>query len=260
MSLTRINTPIIIGVLSSGSGEGPIRRHSIRSTWGYRRTDIFFIVAGPWYDIEQEYNDYEDLLWIDKDEVYVTDTSVLTFKTESFIAVVYKHVLNYSYLLKTDDDSYVNISKLYNALLTDEPTQGTDYWGKCNDGGWKPHRNHDIRWQKKWYISYETYPEPSYPPYCQGAGFALSQNFLDCVVGDEHLARIRYMPNEDVAIGLLAERCNIKPFDDARVWIRWDESELTMEGKIIQHYVKSDVEMRGHHKNCTGVNGPIVTW
>lgn len=255
----QISSPIIFGVLSSGSGEGPKRRHSIRSTWAYRR-NVFFIVAGPWADIELEYYQYKDLLWIEKNEVYDTENSVLTFKTGSFLAVAYKNILNFSYLFKTDDDSYVNIEELHKALLIDEPTRLADYWGKCNNGGWKPHRNHDIPWQKKWYISYEIYPESSYPPYCQGAGFALSQRFLDCAVGANNLENIRYMPNEDVAIGLLAERCNINPLNDERVWIRWYESELTMAGKIVQHYVKNENEMRAHHKSCTGVRGPVLVY
>jgi len=75
---------VIIGVLSAAAGDGPTRRKSIRSTWGYRKEYVFFIVAGPWKDIAEEYQEHGDLLWIDKEEIYVTETSVLTLKTEAF--------------------------------------------------------------------------------------------------------------------------------------------------------------------------------
>lgn len=134
-----------------------------------------------------------------------------------------------------------------------------DYWGKCHYEAWKPHRNQEIPWQKKWFISFETYPEPEYPPYCQGAGIAVSRHFLECAIAQGHVANVRYMPNEDVAVGMLAERCGISPVNDDRVWIRWHEEDgVTMEGKIIQHYVQSEETMRLHHKSATGVMGPIL--
>ncbi len=102
------------------------------------------------------------------------------------------------------------------------------------------------------------YPEPEYPPFCQGAGIAMSKKFLDCAVGSGHISQIRYQPNEDVAIGLLAERCGVEPIHDDRVLIRYDDEELTMHKKIVQHYVKSEEAMRLHHKCVTGVRGPRI--
>ena len=86
----------------------------------------------------------------------------------------------------------------------------------------------------------------------------MSRRFLDCAVGLGHISKIRYQPNEDVAIGLLAERCNIKPKNNYGVLIRYeDENEpITMHKKIVQHYVKTEEEMRLHHKDVTGVLGP----
>ena len=56
------------------------------------------------------------------------------------------------------------------------------------------------------------YPEPYYPRYCQGAGFALSWKFVHCAAStNEHIAKARFMPFEDVAVGILAERCGYHP-------------------------------------------------
>ena len=52
----------------------------------------------------------------------------------------------------------------------------------------------------------------SFPRYCQGAGFALSRRFLECSGGDgQHIAKARFMPFEDVAMGLIAQRCDVTP-------------------------------------------------
>ena len=49
---------------------------------------VFFLVAGPWQDIDKEYEDHLDLLWIDDQEVHDGEKSVLTFKTLSFVSIV----------------------------------------------------------------------------------------------------------------------------------------------------------------------------
>jgi hypothetical protein len=109
----QLSSPIVIGVLSSASGTGPSRRKSIRSTWAYRRQDVLFIVAGPWEDIVDEYQRYRDLLWIDMEEIYITETSTLTYKTMAFLTIIYHqlsssshyhHDSPFSFLFKTDDD------------------------------------------------------------------------------------------------------------------------------------------------------------
>lgn len=61
------------------------------------------------------------------------------------------------------------------------------------------------------------------------------------------------MPNEDVAVGMLAERCDIEASSDERVWIRYDEEEdgINMDERVIQHYVKTEEEMNLFHKSVT---------
>lgn len=247
---------IIIGVLSGAAVKE--RRTWIRSTWAYNKRNVFFIVAGDFDSISEEYDEYQDIIWVDKEELYVTETSTLTYKTEAFLSIMYERVMmghqgsNVKYLFKTDDDSYCDYNQLHKVLT--EELNDVDYWGKCATGR-KPNRNHDVPWQRKWYISYEMYPEPEYPPYCAGAGYALSRKFLDCAIGEGHAAHVRYQPNEDVAVGLLAERCKVIALDDDRVSIRW-EGRPTMKNKVIQHYIKDENKMREHHRLITGVYGP----
>jgi hypothetical protein len=57
--------------------------------------------------------------------------------------------------------------------------------------------------------------------------------------------------HEDVAIGILAERCNVKATCDKRVWIRYDKEEdgVNMDERVVQHYVKSEEEICSCHES-----------
>lgn len=270
--------PIIIGILSSGLGAD--RRQSIRQTWASAQTNVyanvFFLVAGPWTDsLSSEYETYHDLLWINEEEVYDGEKSVLTYKTLSFVSVFYelskKLNWDFSYLFKSDDDSYINIHLLYSTLFNsthDFEKKPFDYWGWCQRKHFQPLREPE----NKWSVSYKTYPEPSYPRYCQGAGFTLSIKFVDCLMEGKHIANTRFMPFEDVAVGMLAERCSIEPYmvEDQSTFKmyrtdtqeeKWrvnqglrkiDVSRLPiadMRGKIVQHRIYSDIDMLEYHRS-----------
>lgn len=260
---------ILIGVLSAAGGEGPERRQSIRETWAQNHA-VLFLVAGPWEDIEEEYKTYHDLVWINEEEVYNGEKSVLTYKTMAFVQIAHNlstsNGFNIKYIFKTDDDSYVQIPLLYEVLL-ERDHEEYNYWGWCQDEEIKPVRDGGFKWS----ISYETYPESTFPRYCQGAGFALSWKFIDCAAGSKnHISRIRFMPFEDVAMGLLAFRCGMSPTmaGDKRLlhMYRTDRAEEVyrvnhgqdkidksmfpvpdMTGRILQHRIDGPWDMREHY-------------
>jgi hypothetical protein len=268
---------VIIGVLSAASGTGPNRRRYIRETWAYKVPGVFFIVAGPWENIENEYNLYQDMIWIDEDEIYQGEASVLTYKTVSFFAIA--HILSprpedggFVHAIKTDDDSYVNIGGIY-ALLQSDAAQAMHYWGHCPQYQVAPLRDPQL----KWAVSFKIYPEPMFPLYCQGAGFGLSRLLLQCAVDGNHVSKFRYNPFEDVAIGILAERCGKSPTMVAGVKVfRADSQEerdrvklnrkaadhhwkppANMKGKLIQHRVETEEDMINHHKSLDLVPHPL---
>ena len=203
--------PIIIGVLSAASSSGPKRRNYIRSTWASHTytNSTFFLVAGPWSAIQDEFEFYKDMIWIDEEEIYQGEKSVLTFKTTSYFAIV--HLLGkrvedggWRHAFKTDDDSYVNVGRIMEKFIeNDGKYRDLHYYGQCPQFQVLPSR--DV--QNKWPVTFQTYPEPKFPLYCQGAGFGLSRELVQTAVEQQHIANFRYMPFEDVSIGILAERC-----------------------------------------------------
>jgi hypothetical protein len=263
---------IFVGVLSGAAGKGPLHRDSVRATWALGHDAVFFIVAGPWEDIKEEYEKYRDLIWLDEEEVYEGEESVLPFKTELFVEVVYRYSTpgTMQYLFKTDDDSYVNLNALEEEILNS--TSRIDYWGCCTAHYFRPLRHPS----RKWMITFDLYPEEFYPLYCQGAGFAMSKDFASCMVDQNHLRYFRYNPFEDVSIGLLAERCGVQSKGNCRKVRQYrtkEASEIkqlvgeeterptvtflprpTMKETIVQHRVKTHFDMYAHHKcvleNC----------
>lgn len=262
---------IVIGVLSAASGDGPERRKSIRETWAMDHS-VFFLVAGAWDAIREEYDNYKDMIWLNDEEIYDGEKSVLTEKTLAFVQIIHDvsmtNKFDVKYVFKTDDDSFLNVEYLHKYLLTMQHDEEYNYWGWCRRIFFKPLRGDDYKWS----VSYKTYPEKYFPRYCQGAGFALSWKFLSCAAGHgQHIANMRFMPFEDVATGLVARRCNIVPTmtDDKRLlhMYRTDSSEERnrvnqgrpkidksklpipdMEGRIVQHRIHDAWDMREHFK------------
>jgi hypothetical protein len=201
---------IIVGILSAASGAGPRRRNYIRSTWASEQytKSVFFLVAGPWEDIREEFEFYRDLVWIDEEEVYKGEQSVLTFKTISYFAIV--HLLGskeqgWKHAIKTDDDSYLNLKRMEEKLISNVGEfKNLHYYGQCPRFQVSPSRDKG----NKWPVTFQTYPEPKFPLYCQGAGFGLSRELVREAVEGGHVANFRYIPFEDVSIGILVERCS----------------------------------------------------
>ena len=276
MAKIREAGPILVGVLSAAGGKGPERRNYIRSTWAGDFTGTIFLVAGPWEEIEKEYMFYRDMIWIDEKEAYEGEDSVLTYKTISYFTIAQMFAKKpedggLKHAIKTDDDSYVNIGALQKMLLGPEG-QHMHYYAHCPDYQLAPLRDREMKWK----VSFETYPEPMFPLYCQGAGFGLSRTVLDCLVSGHHVSNFRYIPFEDVSIGILAERCGyapkmiknkgIKPFradtPKERGCVRKnipmtkcykDDPEWPptpeMESTLVQHRVDTKEDMENIHKS-----------
>jgi len=249
---------IIVGVLSVPKNFG--WRESIRTTWAAtNNTAVFFVLAGPWNDIKEEYNMYKDIIWIDMEESF----RLITYKTSMFFQVVnimaFKLNLSYSHVLKTDDDSYVALGRLEQFVKREQPKH-LDYWGYSDMKYVKPLRNPKHRY----YESLDQYPEPYYPPYVNGAAILLSRQTVECVT--RTMQDARFLDLEDVFVGIVVARCGAIPShsDLVRVYrgsirvTRWTANEnnmqeVTMKNKIIQHRILSPEEMISHHESMKTV-------
>ena len=243
---------VIVGVLSTS--ENFRWRNVIRSTWAAENT-VFFVIAGSWDDIEEEYHRYKDIIWIDMEDSF----RLITYKTSMFFQVVNMMAselnLTYSHALKTDDDSYVAIGRL-EQLVTEEKPTTIDYWGYSDMKYVKPLRN----LKSRYYVSLDQYPEPYYPPYVAGAAILLSHKTVECVT--DEMQNARFLDMEDAFIGIVTARCGVIPTHSELVKVyrgsvglsRWTTTgnktlQVTMKGKIIQHRILNPEDMIAHHES-----------
>eukprot|EP00542_Grammatophora_oceanica_P012121 CAMPEP_0194031120 /NCGR_PEP_ID=MMETSP0009_2-20130614/4373_1 /TAXON_ID=210454 /ORGANISM="Grammatophora oceanica, Strain CCMP 410" /LENGTH=374 /DNA_ID=CAMNT_0038671191 /DNA_START=380 /DNA_END=1504 /DNA_ORIENTATION=+ len=254
---------IVFGVLSD-SWEG---RKAVRQTWGAQSGAegssyaVFFLVSSTNFTTtyEKEYNNYQDIIWIGKEDLYLD----LTYKTGALVLITDRFLpSDVPYIFKTDTDVYVNVPVLQKHLTpsltdTDQSSDADsnagapiDYYGWCLEPR-KPLRpdDHLESWSNpKWALSYEDYPEPYFPPYCIGRGYAMSRSrFLPCAAA--HFPTLRYLAFEDTAVGLLAERCNFTYTRIDKKNVGRDEYNTETPGrKVFQHGIKSIEQMKEYHE------------
>ena len=216
------SSDIVVGVLSYDKK----KRQLIRD---YYDENIYFIVGkkNGTFDTD-EFDTYKDIIMLDEEESYLSEDTILPYKTQVFFHAVHSNVESYQYVLKIDDDSLVNFDSLRKALTRVKP----DYWGNV----W--HNSVVIRDSKsKWFVSKSTYPEDHYPDYCSGGGYVLSRKTIDCVV--QKLADLTFMPNEDVSTGILAKQCQISATHTNKIKAVRSRSGSDF---IISHYHKWESE------------------
>ncbi|CDW57568.1 Galactosyl T domain containing protein [Trichuris trichiura] len=117
--------------------------------------------------LQRELETYEDIIQFSFLDTYKN----LTLKAISWLNWASKYCPNASYILKVDDDMFVNIFGIMRLLQKENarnPSVKTFYctvWTKM-----KPERNKE----SKWYVSYDEFSQRVYPKYCSGSSYSLT--------------------------------------------------------------------------------------
>ena len=190
--------PLRLVILVLSTPGGSLRRNAIRGTWlhdsprGKLKVTVRFLIGARDLSKEQvgnltaEEEMFHDILFLPRHkEAY----SNLTAKV--LLGIVWADQnLEFDYLVKADDDSYIRIAKLELALraLHCPPRL---YWGYF--------MGHAIpetsgRWRERhWTIC------PHYLPYAMGGGYVLSRSLVRLLGRLQH--RLKLYSNEDVSLG-----------------------------------------------------------
>ncbi|EDO34506.1 predicted protein, partial [Nematostella vectensis] len=193
------------------------QRNAIRRTWGraenwdclrlytnheeYSYQSVFMV--GSTTDavdnfVMDEAETYNDLLLGNFNDTY----SNLLFKSLMGLSWA-SNVVNCSYVIKTDDDVYLNMPKILQWLQTRNKTARL-YAGKVASG-WSPIRDPS----NKNFIPYTDYAKKTLPDFCPGTFYVLSRNILHFLLG---VARfIKPLQTEDVYIGMLVQAIGLDP-------------------------------------------------
>ncbi|KAI8780000.1 beta-1,3-galactosyltransferase 5 [Biomphalaria glabrata] len=211
------NSELVICV--DGSRNNNYTRQAIRKTWGsYANVSsnkaalIFFLGSehpstngsqSVQHYIDKEAELYGDIL----QEDYIDDYKNLTFKTLSILKWVTSRCPGSEFVLKADDDMYVNVHLLVQNLNNISQTKGKDYpfvFGFVINNI-IPHRNPS----SKWYTSEFEYKENTYPRFTSGTAYAMTTSAAKRLYKASF--QVPFFWLEDVYItGLCARKANVE--------------------------------------------------
>ena len=195
------------------------RRNLIRATWANvthvlgRRVVTIFLLGKSTDETKEEFVTKENEVFRDICKKDFLDTyRNLTLKTMMGLRWVDSFCNKTKFVLKIDSDTVPNLQNLVQhaeTLLNDTILEGFLYKGAFPVR--KVRKN--STWTK-WFVSWELYPHPTYPPYVNGPSYLLSGHLVNSAVSvSKH---IRYLPIEDVYVGMLMKTIGVAPKHERR--------------------------------------------
>lgn len=154
-------------ILVHTSPENINRRDVLRRTWASKNEtdiDIFFLTGEPAKTDTQQALEQEMLVhsnFIHGD--FLDSYNNLTYKHLMGLKYVFYHCPTIEYLVKIDDDVFVNIPVLKNFL-----EMYTKRFGQTRNILCSKRVNHPVLREGKWGVTTKEYPNATYPPHCLG--------------------------------------------------------------------------------------------
>jgi len=221
------SSSLLLLVLVRSAPENVENRRTIRETWGRGFHRVLFLLGAvesraAQAALEEENRTYRDL--------------VQGRFLDSYRNLTYKHIMGLKwtayycpgarYLLKTDDDVFVNSPAVLDFLSQDLSPWGARRLILCPTLTF----GHVVRSLKsKWRVSPQEYPGRIYPPYCAGWAVLYSADVVFLLYREAQ--RTEYFWVEDVHVtGILAARANLT---------RTPLGSLTLSRKQVQYLLRS---------------------
>ncbi|XP_073507044.1 beta-1,3-galactosyltransferase 1-like [Phyllobates terribilis] len=188
-------------------------RQIIRETWGNESLyDVkvvrIFLVGLPRIAtervqdlLEEESATFGDIIQQDFMDTYYN----LTLKTLMALEWVTKFCTSASYVMKIDNDMFLNVDYLIHNVLYPHVPVRTNYFTGALVLNARPFRNK----ASKWYVPKEIYPNNTYPPYCSGPGYVFSADMAAKIYNVAQ--EIRVIPMEDAFLGICLYELHIPP-------------------------------------------------
>ncbi|XP_063425998.1 beta-1,3-galactosyltransferase 5-like [Mytilus trossulus] len=201
------NANVKLLILITSSPQNNLARTAIRETWlkhakmtKEKIRYIFLIGESPeTEEIRKENSITKDIVLGNFKDSY----SNLTLKTIMGYQWTVKHCNNAKFVMKTDDDMYVNIPGLIQVIKKNDHVLQTAVGGYCFKIG-QPHRDR----KSKWYASLRSYPQETYPGFCSGTGYVTSLNVVTQIVKISR--HVPFFHLEDVYISLCIQQLGLK--------------------------------------------------
>ncbi|KAL4217431.1 Beta-1 [Mactra antiquata] len=184
-------------------------RKAIRATYGSMSSDresrfyganvdhvvkVMFILGASdnlldKYKLWHEYEENGDTVQIDVQETYYN----LCFKMLYAFRWVNTYCNDVTYVLKSDDDTFVHIGVLLKVLIARKPHENGSIYGKIYN---KTQYLDVQKGDNKWKVLDSEYPLRKYPAYMQGSSYTLTANLIPKIL--ETAIFLPYLHVEDV--------------------------------------------------------------
>ncbi|GIY17387.1 beta-1,3-galactosyltransferase 2 [Caerostris darwini] len=192
-----------------------LQRQTIRETWGSVASSmnntgyvrLAFLVgatSNPLYQqqLEQESLQYSDIV----QQNFLDSYQNLTLKSVMLLKWVSEYCPDVQFVMKTDDDMYVNINNLVHSL-TRFPIKSNVMYGVLFRKA-KPDRNP----RAKWYVPKNQFDGDVFPDYLSGTGYVMSRDVVPKLL--DASTTLPFLVMEDVFItGLCASQCRVKRYN-----------------------------------------------
>ncbi|XP_058066186.1 beta-1,3-galactosyltransferase brn [Anopheles bellator] len=166
------SAPLVL-VLVHSAPDNVYKRNTIRSTWGRPdgRARLIFLLGAvntstAQRAIEEESRTYDDIV----QGSFVDAYRNMTYKHVMALKWYTYHCPGARYVLKTDDDVFINAPVLYDVLERVAPQRKLLLCQLVTKLSVK--RTH----RSKWYVSWREYPSRYYPPHCPGYSILYSRD------------------------------------------------------------------------------------
>lgn len=224
------------------------RRSVIRNTWlktAGNYSILHFFAIGTTslnsklrQDLESENNINHDLLILTSIREAYSKLSKKLLETFRWVT----QNIYYSFILKVDDDTFVQLDKFYNAMML--KPQKKLYWGFF-DG--RANVKKKGKWaEENWYLC------DLYMPYAKGGGYVLSQDLVQYIVSSADYLLL--FQNEDVTLGAWLAPLDIHHVHDPRFDTEF-QSRGCLNSYIITH--KQSISMMLDKYKNLKTNGKI---
>lgn len=199
------NVKLVIIITSAPNHE--VARNDIRKTWGQyalsKNISVGFLLGFTPDDnvneiIKKEQNTYKDIIQGNSFDSYDN----LTLKTISALEWVDTYCSKAQFILKTDDDVFINIDRLLSYVSGLDPGIDAIYGRLAKN--WKPLRNK----KSKYFTSTQQYKPPVFPHFTTGPAYVfparISHNLFETA-----LNKIYFKLEDVFTTGLVAESLGI---------------------------------------------------
>ncbi|XP_053317169.1 UDP-GalNAc:beta-1,3-N-acetylgalactosaminyltransferase 2 isoform X1 [Spea bombifrons] len=122
----------------------------------------------------------------------------------------------FEFLLKTDDDCYIDIENVFNMIEQKKLEASNTWWGNFRLN-WAVDRTG--KWQELEYLS------PAYPAFACGSGYVISQDIVQWLA--TNAARLKTYQGEDVSMGIWMSAIGPKRYQDKH-WLCEKKCETGM--------------------------------